>query len=279
MSDLTDQFISESMGNPYTNPLLPTVDKLEEYYSDLEYEGNQITIQWATQEMREHQMNWVRVGLVAERVRRYRLYRPQYENWNSFCMDVLGKRAWQVAKNINQALVVMGIIKRGSHFYPTCQSQAQALLDCCKKTGEFVLDAWDKVVEQYPKSWMLSANNICAALGFDSEYDYIPKRLRKALKKIAKHDGVSFQDKFEELLEQEEERIRQEEEEELRRQEEEEQNPDKLETDVTEEKWFQEMKQDVVRHDNQTWFVATLARLLPKPPSQFGWLRHVKCQV
>ena len=271
MPDLTDQFISESMDNPYTNPLLPTVEKLEDYYEDLEYEGNHITIEWATREMKEHQMNWVRFGLVAERVRRYRLYRPQYEDWNTFCMEVLGKRAWQVARTIDCALVVMEIVRYGSTVYPTCQAQAQALIDCCKKTGEFFIDAWDKVTEQYFEAWMLSANNICAALGFNPENNRIPKRYKRKIQKLADRDGMTLDEKVEQLIEDDEQSKPTEEE--LK----EAQEIDKL--PVEEQTWFLEMKQDVTKHDNQLWFVAALARFLPKPKSQFNWLRQVKYQV
>ena len=276
MPDVTNQWEQ----NPLYNPLSPTVETLEEYFNDLEYEGNQITIEWATQEMLGHQMNWVRLGLVAERVRRYRLYRPQYADWNTFCMEVLGKRAWQMTRTINCAVVVVELIKYGSYFYPTCQAQAQALIDCCKKTGELLIDAWAKVEATYPEAWMLTANNICAALGFNPERNNISKNRRKQLKKLADRDGLTLSEKIDELIEQEEERIRQEEEEERIRQEEEEerrrqeaQNTDKIEKDVTEEKWFKEMKEDVERHDIQLWFVAAINRLFRAPKSQFSWLR------
>lgn len=265
------------MGDPYTNPLLPTVNKLEEYYEQLEYEGNQITIEWATEEMRGHQMNWVRLGLVAERVRRYRLYRPQYEDWNTYCKEVLGKRAWQMSQTIDCALVVMEIIKYGSTVYPTCKAQAQALIDCCKKTGDFFLDAWDKVVEENPVNWMLTANNICAALGFNPENNRISKRHKRKIQQLADRDGMTFGEKLDEFIALDEE-LEVKESQELEETEELDTEAQELATlPLEEQTWFLEMKGDVSRHDSQIWIIAALARLLPKPKSQFSWLRQARC--
>ena len=143
MPDVTDKILAEITPDPRFDPLSPTVGKLEDYahnfkvelaemigeeylidgeyflemelekYSDdLDYQGNHITYEWATNEILGHQMNWVRVGSVAERVRRYRIYKHKFPDWKTYCEKVLGKQAWQMKKIINAAGAVMELIRR-----------------------------------------------------------------------------------------------------------------------------------------------------------------------
>ena len=125
MPDVTDKILAEITPDPRFHPLSPTVEKLEDYAhnfrselaemmgeeyfleaeleqydDDLDYQGNQITYEWATNEILGHQMNWVRVGLVADRVRRYRIYKHKFPDWNTYCKEVLGKQAWQMKKSL-----------------------------------------------------------------------------------------------------------------------------------------------------------------------------------
>ena len=221
MPDITDQIIAETTPDPHYHPLPPTVgltlteyreniveelileklDELLSYHDDLDDHGNQITIQWATREMQDGQMGWVRMGLVADRVRRYRLYRPHYPNWQTYCQEVLGKWNWQVNKIIKCALAVMELIDEGYDLIPTCISQADRLIACCKKSGQLLIDAWETVTQEVPKAYLLTANRISEALGFPVDHgNQIPKRLRDRLRAVADRDGMTLEEKMEELL-------------------------------------------------------------------------------
>ena len=116
MPDITEQILAETTPDPLYHPLPPTVEgtlseyrdnvaeeiaQLLSYEQDLVDNDTYLTIEWATNEMKEHQMSWVRMGLVADRVRRYRLYRPHFPDWKTYCQEVLGKQNWQINKIIN----------------------------------------------------------------------------------------------------------------------------------------------------------------------------------
>ena len=303
MPDVTDQILAEITPDPHFHPLSPTVGKLEDYAHDfraelaemmgkehlidseyfpewelveydknLDYEGNHITYEWATNEILGHQMNWVRVGLVAERMRRYRIYKHKFPDWKTYCEKVLGKQAWQMKKIIKAALAVMELIRHGFPILPTCISQAQKLLDCCKKSGMLLVDAWESVLEQLPVAHLLTSNNIAEALGFPVDYsDKISKHQRKKIKELADRDGMTIDEKLEQWIEEDSEP-------------EPEPEPEATESeeleDVEQQLWYQEMMELVQEHDHQIWFLSAIARLLkPIRKSQYSWLRNLRYQT
>ena len=295
MPDVTDKILAEITPDPLYHPLSPTVGKLEDYAhnfrselaemmgeeyfleaeleqydDDLDYQGNQITYEWATNEILGHQMNWVRVGLVADRVRRYRIYKHKFPDWKTYCKEVLGKQAWQIKKIINAALAVMELIRHGFPILPTCISQAQKLLDCCKKSGALLVDAWESVLEQVPLAHLMTANRIGEALGFPVDYsDKIPKRYRQKIRELADRDGMTIDEKLEQWIYEDSEP------------EPEDQELDEKvqELNVTDQLWHREMKELVQEHDHQIWLLSAIARLLPIRKSQYSWLRNLRYQT
>lgn len=287
MPDITEQILAEI--NPLYNPLPPTVDEtlteyresisgeiaqLWEYFDDLEYEGNQITIEWATRELRGHQMGWVRVGLVADRVRRYRLYRGKFPDWKTYCQEVLGKKSWQVNKTIKCALAVMALIDWGDfEIIPSCISQVDKLLACCQKSGQLLVDAWQTVTETLPEAFLITANSISEVLGFPVDYgNRIPKRLCDRLREVADRDGMTIEEKIEELLYLEEVDTECATD-----------DGELEETEVSEDQeqaWREDMNQLVTEHDRQLWFLGAIAKMFkPISSSQFSWLRQVRYQT
>ena len=295
MPDVTDQILAEITPDPLYHPLSPTVGKLEDYAHNFrselaelmgseyfleaeleQYENNLdygVTYEWATNEILGHQMNWVRVGLVAERMRRYRIYKHKFPDWNTYCKEVLGKQAWQMKKIINAALAVMELIRHGFPILPTCISQAQKLLDCCKKSGALLVDAWESVLEQLPAAYLLTSNNIAEALGFPVDYsDKIPKKYRQKIRELADRDGMSIYEKLDQWIEEDSEPESEP--------EPEPEATEDQELNETDQLWHREMKELVQEHDHQIWFLGAIARLLqPIRKSQYSWLRNLRYQT
>ena len=84
MPDITDSILNE-YNNPYADPLPRSTQEVLAYADTLIYEGNQLDFDWAHSEIKAHTLNWVRVGLVAYRVRLYRLYQKQYRRFQDYC--------------------------------------------------------------------------------------------------------------------------------------------------------------------------------------------------
>ncbi len=297
MPDVTDKILAEITPDPRFHPLSPTVGKLEDYAHNFrselaelmgeeyflaaeleQYEHHLdygVTYEWATNEILGHQMNWVRVGLVADRVRRYRIYKHKFPDWKTYCEKVLGKNNWQIKKIIKAALAVMELIRHGFTILPTCISQAQKLLDCCKKSGMLLVNAWESVLEQITLPHLITANGIAEALGFPVDYsDKIMKHHRQKIKELAARDGMTIDEKLEQWIQEDTEP-------ELETEPETEpEATEDQEIDETDQLWHREMVELVQEHDHQLWFLSAIARLLkPIRNSQYSWLRNLRYQT
>lgn len=299
MPDVTDKILAENTPDPRCNPLLPTVGKLkdyahnvrseiaslmkekweeeyypemelENYHGDLESEGDHITYEWATNEILGHQMNWVRVGLVAERVRRYKLYQHKFSSFQTYCMNVLGRKEWQIRQTIKAALTTMELIRYGFPILPKCISHAIELEKCCKKTGKTLVDAWELVIEELPLAHLITSSGISEILGFPSQKKKItlPTELYDRLADAASNDGVTVNEKLTQFLDSEEP------------------EPETAETtedeelDQEDQLWYQDMKQMVKEHDHQLWFLSAISKMAqPLRKSRYSWLKQLRNQT
>lgn len=272
-NDVTDRILSEQR-DPLYSPLSPSYDELTEYAEDLEHWGNQITFEWASNEIMTHRMGWIRVGLVADRLRLYRLYKGKFANWRTYCRECLGKENWQVNKIINNAKVALDIIRHGAYVLPTCQSHVDKLLEICKKTGVHYLKAWEIVTERLPEQYLITVKNIAEVLGFPIEENRqirLPKYLRDRLQDAAFNEGISVEEKLTQLLDEDEGLAIEEETEDT--------------AEVSEDKeqfWRDDLKQLVAEHDREIWLMTAISKLIhlgKREISQFNYLKQLRYQT
>ena len=272
-NDITDRILSE-LPDPLYSPLSPSYDELTEYAEDLEHWGNQITYEWASNEIMTHRMGWIRMGLVADRLRRYKLYKGKFADWQTYCKKCLGLQNWQVNKTIKYALVAMDIIRHGAFVLPTCKSHVEKLLECCKKTGIDYIKAWEMVVERLPEQSLITAKNICEVLGFpmeDNRQIRLPRYLRDRLQNAAFREGITLEEKLSQLLDEDEGIYPEDETEE--------------ETSTQEEKeqaWRDDLKQLVQEHDREIWLMTAISKLIhlgKRKASQFSYLGQSRLQT
>jgi hypothetical protein len=166
MSDVTADFLPD----PMYHPLPPSVDNILTYAEELDYEGHNITFTWATHEISNHLLNWVRVGLVAAKVRLYRLYKGAYRNFQEFCERKLGLSTWRVGRIVKAATVTIELAKAGFTILPKCEAQASCLV---KYSGKELIDAWQTVISSMPEH-RITANAIDEALDHPTK----PKKSR-----------------------------------------------------------------------------------------------------
>ena len=275
----TNSELSELMGSSYDGDgglesEYVYYNQLIDYDGDLEYEGNQISYEWATNEILGHQMNWVRLGLVAERVRRYRLYRFKYPDWHTYCTEALGKQTHLITKTIDAALVTMALIREGFDILPTCKSHALELIKICQKTKETAIDTWYEITAKLQHQVLITVPNIMEVTGFASEGKKstlkLPKHLKERLQRVADNNDLSVEETIEQMLDVEENILPEE------------------ETEVTEEKeqlWHRDLKNLIEQHDSEIWLLTAIAKMtapLRRKTSQFSWLkqvRQVRCQT
>ena len=273
-NDITDRILSEHR-DPLYSPLSPSYDELTEYAEDLDCWGDQISFEWASNEIMTHRMGWIRVGLVADRVRLYRLYKGKFADWRTYCRKCLGKQNWQGNKIINNAKIALDIIRNGAFILPTCQAHIEKLIECCKKTGVHHLKAWEIVTERLPEQSLITANNIAEVLGFPIEENRqirLPRYLRDRLQNAAFREGISLEEKLSQLLD-EDEGIEPEDE-----------TQEESETqENAEAHWREDLNQLVQEHDREIWLMTAISKLVHyskrEIKSQFSYLRQLRYQT
>jgi hypothetical protein len=245
MMDVTANFLPD----PMYYPLPPSVDSILTYADELEYEGKNITFTWATHEITNHLLNWVRVGLVAAKVRLYRLYKGAYRNFQEFCERKLGLSTWRVGRIIKAAAVTIELAKAGFTILPKCEAQASCL---SRYSGEELIAKWQQVINAMP-SHRITANAI------DEELDHprsqkgtirVDKKLMAKLRRRAVELGISVEEMLEEWLNDETDDSDLEE------------SDDFLEIDpVAIQRWESDLEELVRDRDRQDWLTVFWLKL------------------
>lgn len=260
--------------------LPPSVLPILEYEQELAEEGKYLTYEWANLEIKEHLMNWVRVGLVAHRMQYLKLWKGKFSSFRDYCENALGKKCFQIKNLIRSAELVLVLAREGYETLPSSVAQAMELINCCKKleqdNHQGWLDAWEKITDELPPK-LITAKSIKVTLGFASEYT--PRNIRNdvydKLSELARDEGLSFTDYLEKIIhDREMEQL--EEVPELADDETGPVSPEAIEL------WETDLEQLVKEHDRQTWVQATLiklAGLAKKVKSQFSFLVDHKLQL
>ena len=262
--------------------LPPSVLPLLEYEEEIAADANYLTYDWAHNEIVQHSLNWVRVGLVAHRMQYLKLWKGKFKNFREYCENALGKKCFQIKNLIRASEVMLTLAREGFKTLPSCQSQVESLIRCCKKLDEDFstgwLDAWSKVTEALePK--MITSKSISAALVFPPENSnvVIPHDLHDRIAQTAREEGIGFLEALEKAFPKTEssEEINQE--------------AGELAEDETEavkpqmiELWEIDLPQLIQERDRQSWLNATLiklAGLAQKVSSQFSFLVDHKLQL
>ncbi len=148
----------EGMPDPRYYPLPPSIDDLLTYADELLAEGKHISFEWADNEIKNHLLSYVRVGLVAARVKLYKLYKrakSSIKTFRDYCENHLGKSSWYVNRLIEAARVTLELAQSGFTVLPQCEAQARPLT---KFFGEELTAKWQEVTETIPANRMTAAN-------------------------------------------------------------------------------------------------------------------------
>jgi hypothetical protein len=201
MPDVTAEFLSDY------SPLPSSVDGILIYSEELDDEGKHINFQWATREIKQHMLNWARAGLVAFKVKLYRLYSRSFKTFQDYCEKVLGKTAWQINRLIKAAQVTLELVKAGFTVLPTCEAQASKLVKYIQHPEygyDELLDKWQQVIDSLP-AHRITANAIEEILEParpKKEAIRLPKSLLAKLRRRALDEGVSVEELLEDFIDE-----------------------------------------------------------------------------
>ena len=142
-------------------------------------------------EIKSNFLSFVRTGLLAYKVKLWKLYRKSYRNFKEFCENALGLTHWQINRTIEAARVVMELVQSGFSILPQCEAQARPLT---KYTGAELCANWQIVVENVPPS-KITGKSIMEVLGMETKAKNLrlPKELYERIRKRALDLGISVE--------------------------------------------------------------------------------------
>jgi hypothetical protein len=189
--------------DPLYAVLPPSIEDLLVYSEELDYEGHCITWEWAINEIKNHMTGWVRVGLVASKVRLYRLYSGVHQSFQEFCEKRLGLKFWKVNNLIKAAQVVMELAQAGYDVLPTCEAQARPLI---KFIGDGLGEMWERVLRSFPPHQITAAaiESITDPDKPKKSTIRVNKNLGEKLQRKALDLGISVEQLLEEMLDEDE---------------------------------------------------------------------------
>lgn len=152
---LTADF-NDTFWEPPESEYQPLLD-FESEISD-EVPHNDIAV--LTQRIKRSFLDYVRQGIMLDAVRRYRLYKRQYQDFADYCKLALGRSHFYCKKIIQAAQICLQLIKSKFKILPTSIAQALPLLKFAKvdEYGESKLqDKWQTVIDGFPPQLITAA--------------------------------------------------------------------------------------------------------------------------
>ena len=140
-------------------------------------------------EIKSNSLSFVRTGLLAYKVKVYKIYRNVHRNFKEFCEKALGVSHWQINRNIEAARVVVELAQNGFSILPKCEAQCRPL---SKFSGAELCDNWQSVLNTTPPH-RITGKAINEALGIEttSECMRISPEAYYIVKKKALEVGIS----------------------------------------------------------------------------------------
>ncbi|MEG4840826.1 hypothetical protein [Microcoleus sp. B9-D4] len=133
---------------PPESEFQPLLDFESEVFQEVPH--NDIAV--LTQRIKRSFLDYVRQGIMLEAVRRYRLYKRQYQDFAEYCNRALGRSHFYCKKIIQAAQICLRLIKAKFKILPNCVAQALPLLKFAKvdEYGDSQLqDKWQTVVDSF----------------------------------------------------------------------------------------------------------------------------------
>ncbi len=115
-------------------------------------------------EIKSNCLSFVRTGLLAYKVKVYKIYRNVHRNFKEFCEKALGVSHWQINRTIEAARVVVELAQNGFDILPKCEAQCRPL---AKFTGAQLCANWQSVLDTTP-AHRITGKAINEALGIET---------------------------------------------------------------------------------------------------------------
>lgn len=249
------------------NPHLPVPTRDILYFNyAIQEESPHIDYEYAHHEIKEHMLNFVRVGIMAHKMQYLKLWRNKFANFREYCEKGLGKKYFQIRDYIRAAKVVLLLASHGFEIVPNCPAQAIELFPYYQKSESELIEAWSKVIYEIPAP-LITQMAIKKVLGHKLPKPKITvtPELQDRLYQTALERGQTVEEMLLEdygLVDPEEI------------------EPEPEVKEVSEEKmaiWQDDLKALIEEYDTGNWLLCNLAKLIrPIKKSNFSWLPDFK---
>ena len=141
-------------------------------------------------QMQDYRLGFVRLGLYAFQVKKFKLYKEVSSSFHRFCQEYFHKGADYVDKLIQASSDVLELISHGfGEILPQNEAQARSLRSSAKKAGVDIVEAWQFVCDRYKKEpWKITHKTIKDAIC--GEIPEEPPTLTKVVLPIALVDKI-----------------------------------------------------------------------------------------
>lgn len=117
-------------------------------------EGRYVDLEEVVGEIARDAVGFVRTGILASIVRRYRLYKDKFARFQDWCEQGLKRTHWHIKRTIEAARVVLDLIREGFTQLPTCEAQCRPL---AKFFGDELGEKWAAVIHSVPAHQITAA--------------------------------------------------------------------------------------------------------------------------
>ena len=114
-------------------------------------------------QIKNNTLSFVRIGLLAYKVKVLKLWRDGYRSFKEFCEKAIGITHWQINRAIEAARVVIELAQGGFDVLPKNEAQARPLT---KFSGAELCANWQTILDTIPEH-KITGNSIAKALGME----------------------------------------------------------------------------------------------------------------
>ena len=149
-------------------------------------------------EIKSNTLSFVRIGLIAFKVKVLKIYRQAYSTFKDFCEKAIGITTWQVNRMIEASRVVIELAQGGFDVLPKNEAQARPLT---KLSGADLYVSWETVLNSVPE-YKITSSTIAETLGMEvkSKSLRLPPDLYYALEQKAFEAGMSIKELLEDVV-------------------------------------------------------------------------------
>lgn len=152
-------------------------------------------------EILDYRFGFVRTGLLAYKIKYFKLYKEVSSSFHGFCQQYFHRGADYIDKLIQAASDVLELISHGfGAILPQNEAQVRSLRSSAKKAGVDIVEAWQFVCDRYQKEpWKITHKTINTAICGDIPEEpntltkvVLPIALVEKVQKLAIKAGMGF---------------------------------------------------------------------------------------